>query len=468
MTILLEVSYFLAMISFIVGLKFLSSPQFAKRGNIIAGLGMTLAIIATVIHAFYGGPVTINLILIIVAILLGTVLGKRMSDKAEMTKMPQLVSYFNAMGGGCALLLGIIEGQQLAHGSTEVDRTAAVILMTAMMIGATSFSGSIVAYLKLSGKLKDIRTPLVSISSRVLLLAMVVLPFLVSFDILHLTLIQEIAILGVLATIYGLVFVFPIGGADMPVVISLLNSLTGVATALAGIMFHNLLMISGGIFVGSAGVLLTLLMCKAMNRSLWNVLAGNFKGASIGSQSSEVEMEIKRTSIGELATNLAFANKVAIIPGYGLAVAQAQHLCTQLEQVLESKGIEVDYIIHPVAGRMPGHMNVLLAEADVHYDKLKEMEEVNDQMSSYDISIVIGANDVVNPAAENDSSSPIYGMPIIKAYDSRQVVVIKRGMSKGYAGVENHLFGEDNCTLLFADAKDALSGIIGELKTVSF
>ncbi|MNU87457.1 NAD(P) transhydrogenase subunit beta [compost metagenome] len=467
MTILLEVSYFLAMISFIVGLKFLSSPQFAKRGNIIAGLGMTLAIIATVIHAFYGGPVTINLILIIVAILLGTVLGKRMSDKAEMTKMPQLVSYFNAMGGGCALLLGIIEGQQLAH-APEVDRTAAVILMTAMMIGATSFSGSIVAYLKLSGKLKDIRTRFVSVSSRLLLLAMVAIPFLVSFDVLHLNLIQEIAVLGVLASLYGLVFVFPIGGADMPVVISLLNSLTGVATALAGIMFHNLLMISGGIFVGSAGVLLTLLMCKAMNRSLWNVLAGNFKGASIGSQSSEVEMEIKRTSIGELATNLAFSSRVAIIPGYGLAVAQAQHLCTQLEQVLESKGIEVDYIIHPVAGRMPGHMNVLLAEADVHYDKLKEMEEVNDRMSSYDISIVIGANDVVNPAAENDPSSPIYGMPIIKAYDSRQVVVIKRGMSKGYAGVENHLFGEDNCTLLFADAKDALSGIIGELKTLSF
>lgn len=467
MTILLEVSYFLAMISFIVGLKFLSSPQRAKLGNIIAGAGMTLAIVATVIHAFYGGPVTINLILIIVAILLGTVLGKRMSDKAEMTKMPQLVSYFNAMGGGCALLLGIIEGQQLVHGG-DANRTAAVILMTAMMIGATSFSGSIVAYLKLSGKLKDIRKSWVSISSRILLLAMIAIPFLVSFEVVHLGLIQEIAILAVLASIYGLVFVFPIGGADMPVVISLLNSLTGVATALAGIMFHNLLMISGGIFVGSAGVLLTLLMCKAMNRSLWNVLAGNFKGASLGTQTSNVEIEIKRTSVGELATNLAFSSKVAIIPGYGLAVAQAQHLCTQLEQVLESKGIEVDYIIHPVAGRMPGHMNVLLAEADVHYDKLKEMEEVNDQMSSYDLSIVIGANDVVNPAAETDASSPIYGMPIIKAYDSKQVVVIKRGMSKGYAGVENNLFGEDNCTLLFADAKDALSGIIGELKTVSF
>ena len=468
MTILLEVSYFLAMISFIIGLKFLSSPQRAKLGNIIAGSGMTLAIIVTVIHAFYGGPVTVNLILIVIAILLGTILGKRMSDKAEMTKMPQLVSYFNAMGGGCALLLGIIEGQQLYYGQ-QTDRVAEVVLMTAMMIGATSFSGSVIAYLKLSGKQKDIRTPFVSIASRVLLVAMIAVPFLVSYQVIGLNLIQEIILLAILASLYGLVFVFPIGGADMPVVISLLNSLTGVATALAGIMFHNLLMISGGIFVGSAGVLLTLLMCKAMNRSIWNVLAGSFKGASvIGSNGAAAEIEITRTSIGELATNLAFSSKVAIIPGYGLAVAQAQHLCTQLEQLLESKGIEVDYIIHPVAGRMPGHMNVLLAEADVHYDKLREMDEVNDTMSSYDVCIVIGANDVVNPAAESDSSSPIYGMPIIKAYNSKQVVVIKRGMSKGYAGVENSLFGEDNCQLLFADAKDALSGVIGELKTLNF
>lgn len=467
MTILLEVSYFLAMISFIIGLKFLSSPQRAKLGNIIAGSGMTLAIVVTVIHTFFGGPVTINLILIIVAILLGTILGKRMSDKAEMTKMPQLVSYFNAMGGGCALLLGIIEGQQLYYGH-QADRVAEVVLMTAMMIGATSFSGSVIAYLKLSGKQKDIRTPFVSIASRLLLVAMISVPFLVSYQLLQLNLIQEIILLGSLATLYGVVFVFPIGGADMPVVISLLNSLTGVATALAGIMFHNLLMISGGIFVGSAGVLLTLLMCKAMNRSLWNVLAGSFKNAVIGSDAVGEKMEITRTSIGELATNLAFSSKVAIIPGYGLAVAQAQHLCTQLEQLLESKGVVVEYIIHPVAGRMPGHMNVLLAEADVHYDKLREMDEVNDNMSSYDISIVIGANDVVNPAAETDSSSPIFGMPIIKAYNSKQVVVIKRGMSKGYAGVENSLFGEDNCHLLFADAKEALSGVIGELKTVNF
>jgi NAD(P) transhydrogenase subunit beta len=260
-------------------------------------------------------------------------------------------------------------------------------------------------------------------------------------------------------------FVLPIGGADMPVVISLLNSLTGVATALAGILYGNNIMIAGGIFVGAAGILLTLLMCNAMNRSIFAVIGGKFNGSGVVSDDDE-ELDIKATTLGETATKLAFAQKVAIIPGYGLAVAQAQHLCSQLQGILEEKDTEVHYIIHPVAGRMPGHMNVLLAEADVHYDKLKEMDEVNDAMNEYDIAIVIGANDVVNPAAEQDENSPIYGMPIIKAYNAREVVVIKRGMNKGYAGVENRLFGYDNCQLLFSDAKVALSGLINELKVL--
>lgn len=460
MKILIEVSYFLAMISFIVGLKYLSSPQRARLGNLIAGMGMTLAIIMTVVGTFHETPININLILIGIAILTGIIVGKRMSDRAEMTRMPQLVSYFNAMGGGCALLLGIIEGQQLIPGE---NRTAEVILMTAMMIGAVSFSGSIIAYRKLAGKQKDVRSAQLTAFSRILLLNLITIPIFVSFGILELSLLQEILILAALAIIYGLIFVLPIGGADMPVVISLLNSLTGVATALAGVMFGNLLMISGGIFVGSAGVLLTLLMCKAMNRSIWTVLSGNFKK---NGTSEELDIEIKRTTIGEVATNLIYANKVAIIPGYGLAVAQAQHLCGQLEAHLEKNDIEVNYIIHPVAGRMPGHMNVLLAEADIHYDKLKEMDDVNDAMGEYDVTIIIGANDVVNPAAENDVNSPIYGMPIIKAYNSKQVVVIKRGMAKGYAGVENALFGYDNCHLLFSDAKLALGDIINELKNL--
>ena len=460
MKLVLEISYFLAMISFIVGLKFLSSPAKAKMGNLIAAIGMTLAILATIVGTYYNSGININLILIAIAILAGIVIGKRMSDKAEMTKMPQLVSYFNAMGGGCALLLGLIEGQQVMHSN---DRGAEVILLVAMMIGAVSFSGSIVAFRKLAGKQKDVRTMGLKVFSRVLLIALIGIPVLASFDILSITLMQEIGILAALSIVYGLIFVLPIGGADMPVVISLLNSLTGVATALAGVMFNNLLMISGGIFVGSAGVLLTLLMCSAMNRSIWAVLSGSFKKSE---QGEELEIEIKRTTVGELATNLMYANKVAIIPGYGLAVAQAQHLCGQLERWLDKKNVEVEYIIHPVAGRMPGHMNVLLAEADIHYDKLKEMEEVNDNMNEYDVAIVIGANDVVNPAAENDPNSPIYGMPIIKAYNAKNVVVIKRGMAKGYAGVENALFGYDNCHLLFNDAKAALNDVMAELKNI--
>jgi NAD(P) transhydrogenase subunit beta len=460
MKLVLEISYFSAMISFIVGLKYLSSPLKARLGNSIAAAGMTLAIIVTIISTFYDSSVNINLVLIGIAILLGVFIGKQMSDRAEMTKMPQLVSFFNAMGGGCALLLGIIEGQQINPGN---DRSSEVVLIVAMMIGAISFSGSIIAYLKLAGKQKDKRNFILKTASRIFLLAIIAIPTLVSFELISLSLLSEIAILSVLSLIYGLIFVLPIGGADMPVVISLLNSLTGVATALAGIMFGNLLMISGGIFVGSAGVLLTLLMCNAMNRSIWSVLSGNFKKSEVYESQ---EIEIKRTSVGEVATNLIYANKVAIIPGYGLAVAQAQHLCGQLESILELRGIEVDYIIHPVAGRMPGHMNVLLAEADIHYDKLKEMEDVNDAMQEYDVSIIIGANDVVNPSAENDINSPIFGMPIIKVYNSKNVIVIKRGMAKGYAGVENSLFGYPNCHLLFSDANVALADIINELKNV--
>lgn len=458
---LINGAYLIAVLSFVIGLKYLSSPGKASRGNFYAGLGMTLAVLVTLMDAFYGQGVDIRLILILVAIAAGTVLGKRMSDKVEMTAMPQLVSFFNAMGGGCAMLLGIVEaGLGYEPTSSEI-----VLLESGLIIGAASFSGSIVAYLKLAGKLKDKRAKIIMHLSRVLLVSFIALPGMYLLGMLPISLLPLTLILSVLALVYGIFFVFPIGGADMPVVISLLNSLTGVATALAGLLYNNKIMIAGGIFVGAAGILLTLMMCTAMNRSIFAVLGGKFNGSG-ASSGDEEEIEIKTTSIGETATKLAFAEKIAIIPGYGLAVAQAQHLCSQLQNMLEAKGTEVHYIIHPVAGRMPGHMNVLLAEADVHYDKLKEMDQVNDEMNEYDVAIVIGANDVVNPAAETDENSPIFGMPIIKAYNSKEVVVIKRGMSKGYAGVENRLFGYENCQLLFADAKVALNGLINELKNV--
>lgn len=463
MSVFVEISYFLAMIAFVVGLKFLSSPARAPLGNWIAAIGMVLAVLVTFLDLFVADLLSINALLILIAMALGTIIGKRMSDRVAMTEMPQMVSLFNAMGGGTALLLGIIEAQQIQ--SVEGNRLGEILMLSGMMIGSIAFSGSIVAYLKLAGKQKDKKTRLVMTSSRITLFAMILIPTLLSTAFFSLGLVAETLILAAVSLVYGILFVLPIGGADMPVVISLLNSLTGVATALAGLMYGNNIMIAGGIFVGAAGVLLTLLMCTAMNRSIWKVLAGKFK-SGVGA-ADDVEMDIKATSIGETATLLAYANKVAIIPGYGLAVAQAQHLCAQLENMLEANGTDVHYIIHPVAGRMPGHMNVLLAEADVHYDKLKEMEEVNEDMASYDVAIVIGANDVVNPAAEKNESSPIYGMPIIKAYDAQQVIVIKRGMAKGYAGVENLLFGEDNCHLLFQDAKVALDGLIGELKNVA-
>jgi NAD(P) transhydrogenase subunit beta len=462
MDFVLKLGYFIAALTFIVGFKFLSSPTRSKLGNSIAALGMSLAALLTIIAYFSDSVLSINFTLILVAIIIGTIVGKIMSDKVEMTKMPQLISLFNAMGGGVAVLLGIIESQQIAP--DHQSRTYELVLLSGLFIGGTAFSGSIAAYRKLDGKLKDKRSKIIMYGARLILGISLSLPLLISLNLFELSLSTEVLILSAFAILYGIFFVLPIGGADMPVVISLLNSLTGIATALAGFVFGNLIMVTGGIFVGASGVLLTVMMCNAMNRSLWKVLSGKFK--SSGVQTTDEEIEIQQTTIGESATMLAFANKIAIIPGYGMAVAQAQHLCNQLEKILEENDTEVHYIIHPVAGRMPGHMNVLLAEADVHYNKLKEMEEVNQQMNQYDVAIVIGANDVINPAAEQDEHSPIYGMPIIKAYNAGNVIVIKRGMSKGYAGVENKLFGYSNCKLLFSDAKKALSEIINELKNL--
>jgi NAD(P) transhydrogenase subunit beta len=462
MEAVIHIAYLVAMLGFVIGLKFLSSPSRAKNGNLIAAGGMALAVVATLMGLFFGVEISVlKISLIFGAIIAGYLVGKRMSDRVEMTEMPQLISFFNAMGGGCAMLLAVIESRL----DTNPTASALSLSWAGLIIGAASFSGSIVAYRKLSGKQKDKKAAWIMWTSRLLLLVFIAAPILYLNGILPQELELLTYVLLVLGLVYGVIFVLPIGGADMPVVISLLNSLTGVATALAGILYENSIMIAGGIFVGAAGVLLTLLMCQAMNRSLFAVIGGKFK-ASKGPVGEEEEIEIKTTSFGEVATKLAFAQKVAIIPGYGLAVAQAQHLCKQLQSLLENKGTEVHYIIHPVAGRMPGHMNVLLAEADVHYDILKEMDAVNDDMSSYDLAIIIGANDVVNPAAEIDEHSPIYGMPIIRAYNCREVVVIKRGMAKGYAGVENKLFGYDNCQLLFADAKDALAGITNELKVL--
>lgn len=462
MQAIIEIGYLLATLSFLGGLKFMSSPKNAKTGNLIAASGMALAVVITFISVVTETVPYTNLIILFLAIAVGTVVGKRLSDKVEMTGMPQLVSLFNATGGGCAMLLGLVEANQMDAATAILGNK--ILLISGLITGAVALTGSIIAERKLAGKVKDRRTKLVIFSARFLLLLMFLLPVLYFIGFIPVEFTVFMYILAVIAMVYGVLFVLPIGGADMPVVISLLNSITGIATAFAGFVYGNKVMIAGGIFVGAAGILLTLLMCKAMNRSLMKVLAGTFKKSKGGA--AEEEQEIKDISVSETALALSFAQRVAIVPGYGLAVAQAQHTCGQLQQMLEKRNCEVDYIIHPVAGRMPGHMNVLLAEANVEYSRLKEMDEGNENMSQYDMVLVIGANDVVNPAAENNPDSPVYGMPIIRAHESKQVVVMKRSMGKGYAGVQNDLFGLDNCSILFGDAKVSLQEIINQLKLI--
>ncbi|AFL80956.1 NAD/NADP transhydrogenase beta subunit [Aequorivita sublithincola DSM 14238] len=458
----IEIGYLIATLSFLVGLKFMSSPKKAMTGNLIAAMGMVLAVVLTFIAALTDTVPFTNLIIMFLAIAVGTVMGKRLSDKVEMTGMPQLVSLFNATGGGCAMLLGLVEANQMDITTAVLGNK--ILLIAGLITGAVALTGSIIAERKLAGKVKDRRTKTVIFSARILLVLMVLLPVLYFFGFIPIGFSAFMYVLATLAMVYGVLFVLPIGGADMPVVISLLNSITGIATAFAGFVYGNKVMIAGGIFVGAAGILLTLLMCKAMNRSLLKVLAGTFKKSKNGAV--EEEQEIKEISISETALSLSFAQKVAIVPGYGLAVAQAQHLCAQLQQLLEKRNCEVDYIIHPVAGRMPGHMNVLLAEANVDYSRLKEMDEGNENMAQYDTVLVIGANDVVNPAAENNPDSPVYGMPIIRTHESKQVIVMKRSMGKGYAGVQNDLFGLDNCSILFGDAKVSLQEIVNQLKLI--
>lgn len=440
----------------------MSSPKKAKTGNLIAAMGMVLAVVITFFTPIGQSIPNTNLIIMLVAIAAGTIVGKRFSDKVEMTGMPQLVSLFNATGGGCAMLLGLVEANPM--NPQPAILTMQILLIAGLITGAIAFTGSIIAERKLAGKVKDYRTMGVVFSARILLVLMLLLPVIYFLGLIPMEFGPFMYLLAFLAMIYGVLFVLPIGGADMPVVISLLNSITGIATALTGLVYGNKVMIAGGIFVGAAGIFLTLLMCKAMNRSLLKVLAGKFKKST--GTTSEEEQEIKEISIAETALSLSYAQKVAIIPGYGLAVAQAQHICGQLQQMLEKRDCEVDYIIHPVAGRMPGHMNVLLAEANVDYSTLKEMDEGNENMSEYDTVLVIGANDVVNPAAENNPDSPVYGMPIIRAHESKQVIVMKRSMGKGYAGVQNDLFGMDNCSILFGDAKTSLQEIVNQLKLI--
>lgn len=459
-TFILDFIYILSALSFVFGIKLLGKPATAKQGNLIAAAGMTAAILGTIF--LYDGVMTKNYIWIFGALLTGTVVGTLMAKRVQMTQMPQMVSFFNGMGGACAALISIVEYDHSLHNSSDVSPVRAVIIFLGLLIGAVSFSGSMIAYGKLEEKIKDIHLPAHQLLQTLLLVVNIALIIGMATGYIENT--NVIYLIFVLSLIYGVFFVLPIGGADMPVVISLLNSFTGVATAFGGFLYDNKVMLFGGILVGSAGTLLTVVMCKAMNRSLINVLVGNFGGGAKTDSTRTIGGSIKEINAADASSLMRYSKKVIIVPGYGLAVAQAQHVCHELEQSLENEGVEVKYAIHPVAGRMPGHMNVLLAESNVSYDKLYEMEAINPEFKTTDTVLVIGANDVVNPAADNDPSSPIYGMPILDVEDAANVIVMKRSMKSGYAGIENELFYANKTRMLFGDAKKMLTELVNEMK----
>ena len=462
---LLTFCYLIASVTFIVGLKMLSHPASARKGNLVAAAGMALAILGTIFLYEDEGVKLGNHLWIFAGLLIGSVIGTLAAKKVKMTAMPEMVSMFNGMGGACAALIGIVEYNHLQHHGIVAPKGMMLIIVLGLIIGSISFAGSMIAWGKLNGKIKDFAFKGQHFFNIALLLVILALAvFFVGWNNENATVIFYIIFL--LSLLYGLFFVFPIGGADMPVVISLLNSFTGVAAACGGFLYNNKVMLTGGILVGAAGTLLTILMCKAMNRSLTNVLIGSFGGSNASSAGNTVQGNYKEISISDAAMVMAYASKVMIVPGYGLAVAQAQHICHDLEKLLEEKGVEVKYAIHPVAGRMPGHMNVLLAEADVPYDKLLEMEQANDEFKSTDVVLVLGAKDVVNPAAKTDPSSPIYGMPILEVERAKNTIVNKRSMKPGYAGIENQLFFQPKTSMLFGDAKKVLQSLVTEIKSV--
>ncbi len=475
---LLTFLYLIASITFIVGLKMLSHPATARNGNRVAAIGMTLAILGTIFLYEEDGARLGNYVWIFGGILIGTITGTLAAKRVKMTAMPEMVSLFNGMGGACAALISLVEFDHLAHmdpmmagvllmsaGGASAVKGFLLIIVLGLIIGSVSFAGSIIAWGKLNGSIKDFSFKGQHIFNILLLAVIVVLAvYLIVFLPANAVLIFYTIFF--LSLLYGIFFVFPIGGADMPVVISLLNSFTGVAAACGGFLYDNKVMLTGGILVGAAGTLLTILMCKAMNRSLTNVLIGSFGGSSVGVSSSGAVGTHKEISLSDTAVLMSYASKVYIVPGYGLAVAQAQHACHELEKLLTSKGVDVKYAIHPVAGRMPGHMNVLLAEADVSYEKLLEMEQANEEFSTTDVVLILGANDVVNPAAKSDPASPIYGMPILDVELAKHVIVNKRSMKPGYAGIENELFFRPKTSMLFGDAKKVLQDLVAEIKNL--
>ena len=456
-----QLLYLVAAALFIVGLKRLSSPVTARHGNMLSGVGMLIAILVTL---FDRGILSFQAIM--VGIVAGSLLGFWMARAVKMTSMPQMVALLNGFGGGSSLLVGGAEFLKAELEGVTPPLDVGITTQLSLLIGAVTLSGSLIAWAKLQEVMtgKPITFPM---QTTVNALTFVVIVALASYQIAtpEQVLWPFYAVIA-LSLALGVLLVIPIGGADMPVVISLLNSYSGIAAAMTGFVIHNNLLIIAGALVGSSGIILSQIMCKAMNRSLTNVLFGAFGGGSGGGGKSAEGLTVRQVSVEDAAVQLGYAQFVIVVPGYGLAVAQAQHIVRELADLIERKGGEVKYAIHPVAGRMPGHMNVLLAEANVPYDKLCEMDQINDDFQRADVALVIGANDVVNPAARTDPGSPIYGMPILNADHAKSIIVMKRGMSAGFAGIENELFYNPKTAMLFGDAKQSLTRLVSEIKAL--
>ncbi|MDB9488044.1 NAD(P)(+) transhydrogenase (Re/Si-specific) subunit beta [Dolichospermum circinale] len=457
----IQLTYLVAASLFILGLKKLGSPASARNGNLVAAVGMLLAIVATLLD-----QQVLNYEMILVGLAIGSVIGTVIAYKVQMTEMPQMVGLLNGLGGASSALIAVAEFWRLLDSSQPIPLDVNISMLLDVLIGGVTLTGSFLAFAKLQGLVSG--TP-------------ITFPFQQPFNLMLLgtylagsayliispdSLPIFLAVVAV-SLVLGVMFVLPIGGGDMPVVISLLNSLSGVAAAAAGFVVMNNMLIIAGALVGASGLILTEIMCKAMNRSLFSVLFsafGSVSTASGGAAASASNQTVRSIDPEEGAMMLGYARSVVIVPGYGMAVAQAQHSVRELADQLERMGVDVKYAIHPVAGRMPGHMNVLLAEANVAYTQLYDMEDINPQFEQADVALVIGANDVVNPAARSDKNSPIYGMPILEVDRAKQTIVIKRGMSAGFAGVDNELFYKDKTTMLFGSAKDMVAKLVSEVK----
>jgi NAD(P) transhydrogenase subunit beta len=460
--VLIALAYMIASACFVIGLMWLQSPRRARAGNMLSALGMLLAIIATL---FVSGIKDYSVI--IIGMIIGSALGAVMAYTVKMTAMPQMVGLFNGFGGGASALVAAAEFFKYVADPSALTPDVSISIMLAMIVGAITFSGSMIAAGKLQGIVNErpITYPFQNIINLIFFLTIVAAAVYLVVNFGHPLIFLY---LTVAALVFGVLFTIPIGGADMPVVICFLNALSGVAAAMAGFVIKNNALIIAGSLVGASGIILTQIMCWAMNRPITNVLFGAFGAVTAASSATATATKktVKPIQPDEAAILLAYAQLVIFVPGYGMAVSQAQHAVRQLADELAKRGVTVKYAIHPVAGRMPGHMNVLLAEANVPYEQLYDMDQINDEFQNADVALIVGANDVVNPAARYDKSSPIYGMPILNADHAKHIIVLKRSMNPGFAGIENELFYNEKTRMLFGDAKESLTKLINEVKNL--